>query len=72
MEKMRAMPVHDFFARNGHVRADGLMVHDMFLFQVQTPSESKGPWNLYKKVATVPGEEAFGSLANSKCPLVKK
>jgi len=72
MEKMRAMPVHDFFARNGHVRADGLMVHDMFLFQVETPSESKGPWNLYRKVATIPGEEAFGTLADSKCPLVKK
>ena len=72
MEKMRAMPVNDFFARNGHVRADGLMVHDMFLFQVKTPPESDGPWDLYKKVVTIPGELAFGVLADSKCPLVKK
>ncbi|HYZ21182.1 MAG TPA: ABC transporter substrate-binding protein, partial [Rhodopila sp.] len=72
MAKMREMPVHDFFARDGHVRADGLMVHDMFLFEVKAPSESKGPWDLYKRVATIPGDKAFQSLADSKCPLVKK
>ena len=72
MAKMREMPVHDLFARNGHVRADGLMVHDMFLFQVKTPAESKGPWDLYKRVATIPGDEAFQPLSETRCPLLKK
>lgn len=72
MEKMRAMPIHDFFAHDGHIRADGLMVHDLYLFQVKTPAESKGPWDLYKRIATIPGDQAFQSLAESRCPLVKK
>jgi branched-chain amino acid transport system substrate-binding protein len=72
MEKMRAMPVHDLFARDGHIRADGLMVHDMYLFQVKTPAESTGPWDLYKLVATIPGDQAFQPLSESRCPLVKK
>jgi len=45
MQKMREMPIHDFFARDGHIRSDGLMVHDMYLFQVKTPAQSKGPWD---------------------------
>src|SRR4051795_12341897 len=53
MQKMREMPIHDFFARDGHIRNDGLMVHDMYLFQVKTPSESKGAWDLYKRIATI-------------------
>ncbi len=72
MDAMRKMPVNDFFARNGHIRADGLMLHDMYLFQVKKPEESTGEWDTYKLVATVPGEEAFLPLAQSKCPLVKK
>jgi branched-chain amino acid transport system substrate-binding protein len=72
MAKMRELPVHDFFARNGKVRIDGLMVHDMHLFQVKSPAESKGEWDLYKHVATIPGDEAYQSLADSRCPLVKK
>lgn len=72
MAKMREMPVNDFFAHNGHVRIDGLMVHDMYLFQVKTPAESKGDWDLYKRVATIPGDQAYQSLADSRCPLVKK
>lgn len=72
MEKMRETPIHDFFAHDGHIRADGLMVHDMYLFQVKTPAESKGPWDLYKRVATIPGDQAFQPLADSRCPLVKK
>jgi len=72
MQKMREMPIHDFFARDGHIRNDGLMVHDMYLFQVKTPAESKGPWDLYKRVATIPGDQAFQPLAESRCPLVKK
>jgi branched-chain amino acid transport system substrate-binding protein len=72
MAKMREMPVHDFFARDGHIRPDGLMEHDMFMFQVKTPAESKSPWDLYKKVATIPGDQAFLPLSESRCPLVKK
>ncbi len=72
MQKMREMPVHDFFARNGHIRADGLMVHDMYLFQVKTPAESKGPWDYYKRLATIPGDQAFQPLSESRCPLIKK
>ena len=48
------------------------MVHDMYLFQVKKPSESQGPWDLYKLVATVPGSEAFQALDKSRCPLVRK
>jgi len=72
MEKMRSMPVNDFFARNGRIREDGRMVHDMYLFEVKKPSESKGPWDYYKLVATIPADEAFQPLALSRCPLVKK
>ena len=71
MRTMRAMPVDDFFAHDGHIRADGLMVHDLYLFQVKTPAESKSPWDLYKLVATIPGDQAFQPLSESKCPLVK-
>ncbi|MDQ2804246.1 MAG: ABC transporter substrate-binding protein, partial [Pseudomonadota bacterium] len=72
MARMRGMPVQDFFATNGHIREDGLMVHDMYLFQVKTPAESKGPWDYYKLVTTIPGDHAFASLADSTCALVKK
>jgi branched-chain amino acid transport system substrate-binding protein len=72
MQAMRDAPIHDFFARNGHIRADGLMVHDIYLFQVKAPAESKGPWDLYKRVATIPGDKAFQPLSLSRCPLVKK
>jgi len=71
MAKMKATPIHDFFARNGHIREDGRMVHDMYLFEVKKPSESKGPWDLYKLLATVPGDEAFRPLDKGGCPLVK-
>lgn len=72
MEKMRATPVNDFFAKNGKIRVDGLHVHDVYLFQVKKPADSKQPWDYYKLVQTVPGEQAFTPLAQSKCPLVKK
>ncbi|TCU69264.1 amino acid/amide ABC transporter substrate-binding protein (HAAT family) [Bradyrhizobium sp. R2.2-H] len=70
--KMRELPVDDFFAKGGKVREDGRMVHNMLLVQVKKPSESKQPWDYYNVVATVPGEQAFQSLAQSECPLVKK
>jgi branched-chain amino acid transport system substrate-binding protein len=72
MKAMRAMPIDDFFAHNGHIRADGLMVHDTRLFQVKAPAESKYPWDYFKLVATVPGDVAFAPLSRSKCPLVKQ
>jgi branched-chain amino acid transport system substrate-binding protein len=72
MKAMRAMPIDDFFAHNGHIRADGVMVHDTHLFQVKAPAESKYPWDYFKLVATVPGDTAFAPLSRSKCPLVKQ
>ena len=72
MKKMRDTPINDMFAKNGKLREDGRMVHDMYLFQVKTPAESKAPWDYYKLKATVKGEDAFQSLANSRCPAFKK
>ena len=72
MAAMRATPVDDFFAHGGHIRADGLMVHDTHLFQVKTPAESTGEWDLLRLVATIPGDKAFQPLSRSKCPLVKQ
>ena len=69
--KMREMPVKDFFAENGVVRPDGRMVHDMYLAQVKTPAESKGPWDLFKILGTVPGDKAFRPMSEGGCPLVK-
>jgi branched-chain amino acid transport system substrate-binding protein len=71
MEAMRAAPIDDFFTHDGRIRPDGLMVHDMYLFQVKAPSESHYPWDYLKRVATVPGDRAFEPLSESKCPLVK-
>jgi len=72
MKLMKATPINDMFAKNGQIREDGRMVHDMYLFEVKKPSESKGRWDDYKLLATVPGNEAFQSLELSRCPLVKK
>jgi branched-chain amino acid transport system substrate-binding protein len=72
MAKMRDLPIRDFFAQNGKIRIDGRMVHDMYLMQVKAPPESKGPWDLYKLLATIPGDEAFRPLSDSACPLAKK
>jgi branched-chain amino acid transport system substrate-binding protein len=70
--KMRETPVNDMFAKGGVLREDGRMVHDMLLMQVKKPSESTGEWDVYKILATIPGGEAFRSLGDSACPLVKK
>lgn len=72
MKIMKETPVKDFFADNGVIREDGRMVHDMYLFEVKTPEESKGKWDDYKLLATIPGKDAFLPLSESKCPLVKK
>jgi branched-chain amino acid transport system substrate-binding protein len=69
-EKMRAKPVEDFFSRNGKLRQDNLMVHDLVLVQVKSPEESNYPWDYYKILANISGEEAFGP-PNPDCALVK-
>ncbi|MEL3890102.1 ABC transporter substrate-binding protein [Ferrovibrio sp. MS7] len=72
MAKMREITINDVFYKNGKIREDGRMVHDMYLFEVKKPSESKGPWDYYKLLATIPADKAFQPLSLSKCPLVKK
>jgi branched-chain amino acid transport system substrate-binding protein len=72
MAKMREMPVNDAMTKNGKLREDGRLVRDMYLFQVKSPAESKGKDDIYKLVATVPGDQAYRPLSESTCPLVKK
>lgn len=72
MAKIKATPVNDFFAKNGKVRADGRMVHDMLLTQVKSPAESKYPWDYYKVLKVIPGDQAYMPVAKSVCPLNKK
>ena len=69
--KMREKPIEDMFARHGHLREDNLMVHDLWLVQVKTPAESKYPWDYYKILAKISGEDAFGP-PDPACPLIKK
>jgi branched-chain amino acid transport system substrate-binding protein len=71
MAKMRELPIQDFFARNAKLRRDGRMVHDMYLAQVKEPAESKGPWDFYRILKTIPGEQAFQPLSESTCKSVK-
>jgi branched-chain amino acid transport system substrate-binding protein len=71
-KKMREIPVNDFFAKNGTVRTDGRMVHDMYLAQVKKPEESKYSWDYYKILRVIPGDEAYKPLAESECPYLKK
>ncbi len=71
VRKMKEMPVDDFFARKGKVQENGRMVHDMYLFQVKKPEESKGPWDYYKHLATIPGDQAFASVQESGCVLTQ-
>jgi branched-chain amino acid transport system substrate-binding protein len=70
-KKLKELPVDDMFAQGGKVLANGRMVHDLYLFEVKKPSESKGPWDYYKMIATVPGDKAFPTAAESGCPLTK-
>lgn len=72
MSKMRELPVQDVFTRNGKLREDGMMVHDMYLFQIKSPSESKYPWDHYKLVSTVSADKAFRPLSESACPGTSK
>ena len=65
---MRHLPINDFFARDGVLREDGRMVHDMYLFRVKRPDQSRGEWDLSDLVATVPGQQAFRPMAAGGCP----
>jgi branched-chain amino acid transport system substrate-binding protein len=71
MAEMKKTPVSDFYNK-GQIRADGRMIHDMYLFQVKGAKESASPWDYYKMVQKVPGDQAFTTIAESKCGLVKK
>ena len=68
MAKMRATPVEDFFTPHGTIRADGRMVHEMYLMRFKRPEDSKGKWDLYQLEATIPGDEAFRPMADGGCP----
>src|ERR1700722_3866156 len=72
MEQLRNTKVDDMFTDDGTIRPDGLLEHSMYIMQVKTPSESKYPWDYYKLVQKMSGEQAYGKLADSTCPLVKK
>ncbi len=71
LAQLRAMKINDMYAKNGTIRGDGSMIHDMYLMQVKEPSEAKYPWDYYKVVQTIPGEQAFTTKAESKCSLWK-
>ena len=70
VKKLKELPVDDVFAQ-GKVLENGRMVHDLYLFEVKKPSESKKPWDYYKQLAVVPGDKAFFSAKESGCPLTK-
>jgi branched-chain amino acid transport system substrate-binding protein len=70
-KKLKELPVNDAFTDNGKVLANGRMVHDLYLFEVKKPSESKKPWDYYKQIAVVPGDKAFFTAKESGCPLTK-
>jgi branched-chain amino acid transport system substrate-binding protein len=71
IQALKAKPIDDFVIRHGHIRGDGMLVHDMYLYEVKKPSESKGPWDLYKLLSTIPGEEAYKRPRGNECALFK-
>ncbi|QBE63751.1 ABC transporter substrate-binding protein [Pseudoduganella lutea] len=71
MAHLKKTPINDMFTKNGVIRPDGRMVHDMYLMEVKKPAESKYPWDYYKVVATIPGEQAYMKKAETKCSLWK-
>ena len=72
MRRMRQVPIEDDVVRNARLRPDGRMVHDWYVFQVKSPAESHGPWDLYRLLDTVPGDQAFRSLEAGGCPRLLK
>jgi branched-chain amino acid transport system substrate-binding protein len=71
VKKMKETPINDFMTKNGHIQDDGMVIRDMYLFEVKKPSESKGPWDYYKLIATIPGAEAYKRPHGNECPAVK-
>jgi branched-chain amino acid transport system substrate-binding protein len=71
MAEMKKEKINDMFVKGGYIRADGVMIHPMYVMQVKTPAESKYPWDYYKTVKVMPGEEAFGPITG-KCQYAKK
>jgi len=72
MAKMKEMPIDDVLFGKGKIREDGRAIHEMYLYQVKKPEESKGEWDIYKVLATIPAEEAFRPMDQGNCPLVAK
>ena len=72
MTVLKKTKINDVFAKGGYIRADGRMVHDMYLMQVKKPEESKYPWDYYNVKAIIPAEQAFQPLSKSTCPMIKK
>ncbi len=70
--QMKSMPVDDPLFGKGSIQPNGRNIHPAYLFEVKKPSESKGPWDYYKTVATIPADQAFTPLDKSTCPLLKK
>jgi branched-chain amino acid transport system substrate-binding protein len=71
MSTLKSMKIDDFYNK-GQIRADGRMIHDMYLYQVKSPKDSTTPWDYYTMIAKVPGDQAFTTPAESKCALLKK
>jgi branched-chain amino acid transport system substrate-binding protein len=71
MAELQKMKINDLFTKGGYIRKDGTMIHDMYLFETKKAEEVTKPWDYYKVINKVPGEQAFNTLAESKCPLVK-
>ena len=67
MTQLRTLKIDDMYTSSGHIRGDGRMVHDLQLMEIKSPAESKRPWDYYKPVQRIPGEQAFASKAESKC-----
>ena len=67
VKEMKATPVNDFMTKSGKIREDGTLVRDMYLFEVKKPEESRGPWDYYKQLGVLPGEEAFKRLGPNQC-----
>ncbi len=72
IQTLRTMPIRDAFARNAKLREDGKLIHDTYVVSVKSPAESKAPWDYYKIIKTVSGDDSFNPLSESQCPLVKK
>jgi len=71
VKKMKETPVNDFMTKNGKILENGRVIRDMYLFEVKKPADSKGPWDYFKQIATIPGEQAFKRPGGNECPLVK-